>query len=109
MVLQGCLSASLRTLLEIHNISMPVSVTGPTTRPELSLERFVNLRALTVMGVNSARAASCLPAVPAGLRALTLDVRRSGKPRCEGTGSLQSSDRSEITASSPCQVGSMIP
>ncbi len=77
---KGWLHASLSTLLEVHNISMPDRVSGPS-RSEPSLERFVNMRALTLTRVHRGRE-SCLPGVPDNLRTLTLDAGRSGKKRC---------------------------
>ena len=77
---QGWLHASPSTLLDVHNISMPDRISGPS-RPELSLERFVNMRALTLTRVHRGRE-SCLPGVPYNLRTLTLDAGRSGKNRC---------------------------
>ncbi len=77
---QGWLHASLSTLLEVHNISMPDRVSGPS-RPEPSLERFVNMRTLTLTRVHRGRE-SCLPDLPGDLRILTLDAGRFGKKRC---------------------------
>ena len=80
MTPQGWLHASLSTLLEVHNISMPDRASGPS-RPKPSLERFVNMRALTLTRVHCGRE-SCLPDVPDNLRTLTLNAGRSGKNRC---------------------------
>ncbi len=79
---QEWLAASLETLLEVHNISTPDH--GPTAeRQPPSLERFANLRVVTVAKAHSRRKA-CLPALPVSVRTLMLDSRRYGTNRCAG-------------------------
>ena len=86
MLTQDALTASLGTLLEVHNVSMPPPGSHPRpspTRPPLGLERFANLRAATVTEAHHARD-WCLPALPVSVRALTLDAGR-GTMRCTCT------------------------
>ena len=78
---QDGLHGSLGSLLEIHGLVLPqlrAQHRRPNpTRPPLSLERFRSLR------VDEAHHAweSCLPALPACVRTLTL-VAGSGERRC---------------------------
>ena len=84
---QNALVASVGTLREVHNVSMPPppSHCRPRpTQPPTGLERFCALRAVTVTEAHHARD-SCLPALPASVRTLTLDAGR-GTMRCGCSG-----------------------
>ena len=76
--MQDALGASVGTLWEIHNVSVPLlpSRDGSIVpQPRPSLERFVNLREVTIDEMHLVRE-SCLPALPVGVRMVTLDVGR---------------------------------
>ena len=68
---QGELPPSLRTLLEVHNVSAyEYQRTQFPTQP--SLERYRNLRAVTMHVRRGLE--PCLPALPLSVRTLTLDA-----------------------------------
>ena len=79
---QDALVASEDTLQVVHGVSLPSPEMGRPgwTPPPPSLERFRNLRVVTVTEVHHERD-SCLPALPASVRKLTLDAGR-GRGRC---------------------------
>ncbi len=83
MDMQDALTASLGTLLEVHNVSMPPPEAHRrphSPRQQLGLERFGNLRAVTVNEAHHVR--DCrLPALPISVRTLKLDAGR-GTLRC---------------------------
>ncbi len=83
MLAQDALTASLGTLLEVHNVSMPPPEAHRrlhSPRQQLGLERFGNLRAVTVNEAHHVR--DCrLPALPVSVRTLNLDAGR-GTLRC---------------------------
>ena len=81
---QDALLASLETLLEVHNVSLPPPK-PPKWRvydPPPTLERFSNLRIVTVTNVQRMAGASCLHALPVSVRQLTLDAG-DGMTRCD--------------------------
>ena len=74
--LQDALLASLQTLLEVHNISIPRPRPRKPgwTPPPRTLERFSNLRAVTVTNVYRGARAPSVPVLPVSIRELTLDA-----------------------------------
>ena len=76
--MQDAMTASLGTLLEVHNVSMPPPEAHRrphSPRQQLGLERFRNLRAVTVNEAHHVR--DCrLPALPVSVRTLKLDAGR---------------------------------
>ena len=69
-----------------------------------SLERFANLRAVTVTKAHEGRE-RCLPALPDSVQALTLDVGRFKAHRCEG----EAAPRSGCPPADSCSISAWSP
>jgi len=70
---QGEIPRSLGTLLEVHNVSVSEYQRAQQFPSQPSLERYGNLRAVTVLHVRRGLE-PCLPALPLSVRMLTLDA-----------------------------------